>query len=127
MSDFNLYDRIVSASIINIVNESDANGIVLPNFKGTKTDKYFLEIAKIATQTVALNKNIYLEINLFKYLFFKIRYRKATKGIKRYNNGLNFIKIPLNELKIFMAKEFDVDLSIYEKIYEQYYATIYGE
>ena len=124
---YQLYNRIVAASIMNFVNESDKNSIIIPKFYGNLTDKYFLEIAKMTSQTLATNKTVYIEMGFIKYWYFKFRNWRRMLNVKRYKRSMKEQKLPLDTLKSFMAQEFDVSISIYSEIYRAYYAEAYGD
>lgn len=122
----NLYNRIYSASFTNLINESDKDGIVIPNFQGTLTDKYFIEVAK-NVHVFYPDRKVYLESKFFQFWKFKLSNRKLMKGVHRYRESLNLKKLPLSTLKTFMAQEFETNLLIYQRIYKEFYLEAYGK
>lgn len=126
MDKYILYDNIVRATYTNLAIDAIKNkGIYFNSFnKDSYVDKFFLQISFI----VATFEKQKIYINC-KYLdFLKILFNNYTiKEIVLRKTNLHFCRkkhIPeteINTLAAFEAKEFNVNLEIFEKIWKEYY------
>ena len=124
MDKFQLYDKMLAVVINNILLKSQKNGnIVLLKFNPkNKSHMLVLKCAQISLMNPDRNRDIYLHMNIFKYLWFK--YRKGQhfsinwyKVVEEFDNPVNIDYI-LEDI----AKEFEVNVDIFEEIYDEYYA-----
>lgn len=124
--DYNLADRIVGATIANIMIESQNEGIYLCEYNESKVGyKYFLEVAKIVRDVY--KRPLYIEMPFFKFWKFKISNWKVNRGIKRFTKNsvlVNRMKTIHPEFYLkFMAREFDIDITFFDEIYGEYYSN----
>lgn len=112
-----LYDKISEASLINLYSLATRNNnkieLVLDNTKNKKT-LYFIEIANLV-KTIDKDVEVFVSMsNKIKYLLFKLKNRHLI--------GINFKKKienneELNKMISFMEEAFEVNETIWEKIY----------
>ena len=115
---YNLYDRIINKTLVNIYSLSKENKkILLTNFNyEDKEDKTILEIAKIAQSL--WNFNIEISCSFFDYL--KIKRQNKDFNIKRYKKYSDK-RIDVKDTKDFVSESENVDSTIYSEIYIDYY------
>lgn len=115
---YDLYDKIVAATYTNIFIESNNKKyIILDRYNKNYMDKVFFEIAKSVSYFV--NKPIMIKTNIFNYLLLKLG--KNRKQFCRFREGEG-APIPVQAIGNFEIKEFHVDPSIFEEIYQAYYS-----
>ena len=116
---YKLYDKVVSATYINIDNLSD-NKIILENYYDKNNNhRFFLEVACMVAYLTG--KEIYLQTSFLNIL--KIRFRKKNKHIhyiskKKLTRHKTFDVIKIG---LFEAQSFGVENDIFGEIYEAYY------
>lgn len=115
----NLYDKIVGACMVNIYNASEDGRIIIKEFNPKNEIHLFeYEVAKMIS-TVYSNRTIYLNMNILKYIIFKVKHRKNK--IKRISNKKAkdvenfFLRLE------FVAKAFDSSLFVFSDIYNLYW------
>ena len=118
MELYKKYDKIILATLTNIYTLSkDKKGICLNNFNfKNKNHLFFLEVSKISSQV--FHKNIYLNMNIFRYLFLKLTKFRKNKNICYSNKSIG---IDIDSVLNFMKKEFNENDNIYIDIYNEYY------
>ena len=114
------YDRIVGATFTNLYTFSNKDGVILlDNFNPKdKKDLCLYEIAKSICSIY--NRPIAINMNIFKYLIFKLKKENRKNNIKfSFNNK----KEPISnkELLEFVAKAFSEEVSVFENIYDTFY------
>lgn len=118
------YDTILSATINNILIASRKGGkIVLLNFDlNNKKHLYMLKASQIALMNPDKDREIYLDVNIFKYLWTKFKLRNKY-NFKRYRKSQDTIDdlINIEQIQEFMAEQFEVSTDIFKEIYEVYY------
>lgn len=120
---YNLYDKLVSANIMNVVLASKKNGkIILDNFNPNDIKHlYMLKMSQLALMYPDIERHIYLKMGLFKYLIFKIK-NKGKYNFKRYiKTSDNDNLINIERILKFSAEAFNREISIFEDIYKEYY------
>lgn len=123
--DYDLYDKIVGATIINIFSLSkDTDKIILKNFDyKSHMHRVFLETA--FSVNILNKKKVAVDMPFFHYLYFKyIKMRKRNSLLVRAKNPDNGINI--YDVADFEAKEFNKTIYIFEDIYDAYYKKVYG-
>lgn len=121
-----LYDNIVASSVLNIKDLSKKTGmIIFDNFDPTnKKHLFLLNTAEIAKLYSDIHRDIYLITPLFKYLWFKLKYRKRYQ-IKRYNKFLHKSElnniINIEKVLQYMAEAYDITIDEFDEIYNTYY------
>ena len=126
MDKYNLYDNIIKATYINIAIDAINNkGIYFNNFdKKSYAHKVFLKVAFMVSDFE--EQNIYLNCNCFDFLKIlfnnynikKIITGKCTLHFSRHKHDPD---TDIDTVAIFEAKEFQTDISIFEKIWKEYY------
>lgn len=116
---YKLYDRIVSATYINIDNLSDDKIILKNYYDKNNNHRFFLEVACMVAYLSG--KEIYLETSLLNIL--KIRFRKKNKHIHYISkkNSSRHKNFDIVEIGLFEAHSFGVENDIFGEIYEAYY------
>ena len=112
-----LYDKISEASLINLYSLAIRNNnkieLVLDNIKNKKV-LYFIEIANLV-KTIDKDIEVFVSMsNKIKYLLFKIKNRHLI-GIS-FKKKIENIE-ELNKMISFMEEAFEVNETIWEKIY----------
>ena len=123
--DYDLYDKIVGATIINIFSLSkDTDKIILKNFDyKSHMHRVFLETA--FSINILNKKKVAVDMPLFHYLYFKyIKMRKRNSLLTRAKNSDNGINI--YDVADFEAREFNKTICVFEDIYKAYYKKVYG-
>lgn len=115
---YELYDKIVSATYTNILIETNMKEYLVVEYGNTYADKVFYEAVKAIAYIT--NRQIMIKCNIFRYVLLKIK-EKNNKQILRFREGAGN-PIPVQALAEFEATEFGVDFSIFEEIYNAYYA-----
>lgn len=122
---YNLYDKIVSASITNLLNyakESDGKIIFSPYEDEEIYHKYMFNIALITCSISPSQEiDIYLDISIFKYILLKLKYWKNRKFLHRYTPKIDGTLISIDFITTYMVSAFNQPLSILEDIYNEYY------
>ena len=117
---YNLYDQIISTTVLNCLGEADKNeGICLKQFNPKdKAHLLFFEAAMI-TQ-VFYQIPVRLEMGLIDFYKFKWFYRRKRKGwdLQRYTKG-ELIDIPT--ILQYEADYYKQDMSIFGQIYDAFY------
>ena len=122
--DYDLYDKIVGATIINIFSLSkDTDKIVLKNFDyKSHMHRVFLETA--FSVNILNKKKVALDMPFISYLYFKyIKMRKRNSLLVHAKNTENGINI--YDVADFEAKEFNKTIYVFEDIYNAYYKKVY--
>lgn len=122
--DYDLYDKIVGATIINIFSLSkDTDKIILKNFDyKSNLHRVFLESS--FSVNILNKKKVAVDMPLISYLYFKyIKMRKRNSLLVRAKNWENGINI--YDVADFEAKEFNKTIYIFEEIYNTYYRKVY--
>lgn len=116
--DYMLYDKIVSATIANIVNTGKE--VVYKNFNEKNIKHMYMY--KVGLICASLNKDFYilLDMPLYKYIFFKIKNWKNRKFIKRARKKDNQI-LNIDLIISYMTCAFYCDEEIIADIYNEYY------
>lgn len=119
-SQYNLYDKILAATILNCLGEADKQvGLCLENFNPKdKSHLFFFEAALLAQSNCGLD--IKLQMGLIDFYKFKWFYKRKRKGwnVKRYREG-KLTNIP--KILKFEAESFNVEMPIFETIFNTYY------
>ena len=119
-AQYQLYDRILAATILNCLGEADKKeGLCLENFDPKKINHlFFFEAAMLAQVNCGIDVNLQMGlIDFYKFKWFYRRKRKDWK-IKRYKKG----KLTnISKILRFEAESFDVPMSTFEAIYQSYY------
>lgn len=121
MPDYNLYDKIVAETLGELLQEAmDKQGIVINNYLELEHIKYFIEVAKMATNLT--QTPLYVRMKFFSFYKYKFKNRKLMKGVKRHTDRIKIesTNIPLimdNILKKYEMKYSDIFISIYKEYY----------
>ena len=120
--DYKLADKVVSATMSNIIIESpDDIYLTWFNYKDP-THLYFLEIARLVSNIK--NKTIYVDLKPLKFFKFKITNFKRYKKIKRIKSNQsvkNSLKVPI--YLDYMREAFNIKMDFYKEIYDRYYGV----
>lgn len=126
MDKYILYDNIVRATYTNLAIDAIKNkGIYFNSFnKDSYVDKFFLRIGFIVATFE--NQKIYINCKYFdflKILFdnYSIKEIVLRKTKIRFCRKKHIPETEINTLAAFEAKEFNVNLEIFEKIWKEYY------
>ena len=124
MDKYNLYDRILNATYVNIASQSPSQ-IYFPKFNhNSYSHKTFLKVAFMVASFE--NKKIYLNCKFFDFL--KILWDNYS--IKEILTGKCRLRFTWRErgegtdidfIAAFEAKEFQTDIGIFEEIWKEYY------
>lgn len=126
MDKYNLYDNIIRATYTNLAIDAINNkGIYFNSFnKESYIDKIFLKIAFMVASFE--NQKIYINCKYFDFL--KILFNNYTikevifrKSKLRFCRKEHFPNSNIETLAVFEAKDFNVELKIFEEIWKEYY------
>lgn len=113
---YNRYDLIVNSIIKEMYYQSGKDYIIFDYRNKYKGRKLYFEIAKII-QNIDPNKIIYIDSNLFTYVYLKIKNRKLKiKRNTEYIRCFDSAKLTQSILDDWMLGD-----DILDKIYEAYY------
>ena len=120
---YNLYDRIVAATYINIDSQSPKNIYIVYN-PDSYTHKFFLKIGLIVGNF--RGKKIHIKtklIDFFKILFYYYPIKDILLGrcILRFTKRGRGPWLDVDNIAAFEAKEFAQDITIFEDIWKEYY------
>ena len=116
-----LYDNICGACMVNTYSESKDGRIILKNFnEKLYTHMFEFEVARIL-QYIYRDRQIYLNMPFFKYLKFKVKYRKLKlKWISNKESQIS--EFDIDEMLKYVATAYEVDFNtIYKEIYNSYW------
>lgn len=119
---YNLYDKIIATTFTNIANESPKD--IYINFdKDSYPDKIFLQVSLLVAGFN--HKKIYLKCKYRDYLKLLFHYYTKKQIILR-KNRIRFSRrtrqwLDVQTLAAFEADAFGQDISIFEKIWKEYY------
>ena len=83
MHDYRLFDQVVAQTITQYLQEADKEGYICISIPEGMTDtlKYFLEVVRITMQLT--DKKVYIDVDFWRYVWYKLRYHKLLRDIKR--------------------------------------------
>ena len=116
--NYNLYDKIISATYANIYSLSKDKDIILKDFDyKCETSKVFLEVACMVAYMT--NKEIYVQGSFISFL--KARFKKKNKHIHWIRKRKKVEGIETYQVAAHEALAFKVDTSIFIAIFKSYY------
>lgn len=127
MNIYNLYDNIIRVTYTNLAIDAVNNkGIYFNNFNQSSfCHRVFLKVAFMVADFE--HTKIFLNCNRF-FDFLKILYNNYSikdilkgKCILRYKRHKNALYTDIDVIANFEAKEFQVNIDIFEKIWKKYY------
>lgn len=128
MDKYNLYDKILAATYTNLaIDVNKNNGIYFNSFNKDSTEhKLFLKIALMVANFE--NTKIYLNCKYFdflKILFnnYNIKEIFLRKFRFRFRRRESASYTDINFLASFEAKSFEVEPTIFEEIWKEYYSN----
>lgn len=117
-----LYDKIVNACMINTFSLSKDEKIILRDFdKNSDMYMFEFEIAKLVR--LYSNRQIYMDMGLLSFLFFKFKHRKECE-LKRIKHSeaekRDFI---IKDMLLFVAEAYGYNSNNFSELYSDIYNT----
>ena len=115
----NLFNELCHTTLINIYTLSKDNNIIVLDFNKSKEYLFFINSA--ISCAAVFNRKLYLTGNFFYYIYYVIKYF----GFKEFKNiHYTFSKPTIDVMDVlkFEAEANKVDVKIFERIYDSYYA-----
>ena len=118
---YNLYDEVISVTLVNFMIEDARNGdVVLTSFDPENVNHlYSFEVALLLSQSI--NKVFYLDMDILPYWKFRFMNWSLRACFKRYTSKNKSVKMELDSILRFIIKDKSLDRNIYEEIYKEYY------
>lgn len=118
---YNLYDEVISVTLVNFMIEDARKGdVVLTSFDPENVNHlYSFEVALLLSQSI--NKVFYLDMNILPYWKFRFMNWSLRTSFKRYTSKNKSVKMELDSILRFIIKDKSLDRNIYEEIYKEYY------
>lgn len=118
---YNLYDEVISVTLVNFMIEDARNGdVVLTSFDPENVNHlYSFEVALLLSQSI--NKVFYLDMDILPYWKFRFMNWSLRTSFKRYTSKNKSVKMELDSILRFIIKDKSLDRNIYEEIYKEYY------
>ena len=125
---YQLYDKIISATYTNILNSiliEGEDGVfsvgkdVIFSSLANKTDYVRRVFQKVAFMVAEISGcKVAIDMNIFQFIYY--RYIKGNR-LLRWKKKTDEVNIFVGELATFEAKAFDVEMNVFEKIWNAYY------
>ena len=118
---YNLYDEVISVTLVNFMIEDARNGdVVLTSFDPENVNHlYSFEVALLLSQSI--DKVFYLDMDILPYWKFRFMNWSLRTCFKRYTSKNKSVKMELDSILRFIIKDKSLDRNIYEEIYKEYY------